>query len=509
MTFLTPALPYRNPPLHPVHSPVQLYNGQPQPIAAGPSRVHPPPLPTRSSDMPPPSTIPARRKRKSGAADHEFEPATLAAVASSPSEADADEEEEDADDYLPASAGPSRRPKRPTPSAKGGGKGATGMTAGGRPMSREQLRKANHSLIERRRREKINFALSELREMVPGLGDTGKGGEFKLEVLERTVLHMRELKARIVELESAMQSSSSSSNDAGAGRKKARQYVPKADKDDHDAAVMPVLEVVKQAQPTRKSTTTPPSPSPSPEQSYSAPLSRHTSADAPPLGSGSGSRNGTNSPQQPSIASLLSQAHPSQRSSPAAQPTRPPAPPQAANPTLYLPFPTPSPTSPFLMYPGSSNTSTTATSATGPPEPSPFLAPLQHFSLFGGAIALDTPTSPEVKKSHSPSDHEGTAKAASGEQKKGDMRAEEAANLLLAFSSPDVMRPTGGLGLGVTTTANGVSGKDEKQRRMTLDNEDFMLDGGTAKVSKGYEAFIGQAEGMVGKTARDILRMSD
>lgn len=51
-------------------------------------------------------------------------------------------------------------------------------------MSREALRKANHSLIERRRREKINFALGELRDMVPGLGDAegGKGGEFKLEV---------------------------------------------------------------------------------------------------------------------------------------------------------------------------------------------------------------------------------------------------------------------------------------------------------------------------------------
>ena len=53
-------------------------------------------------------------------------------------------------------------------------------------MSREALRKANHSLIERRRREKINFALGELRGMVPGLGEEsgtgGKGGEFKLEV---------------------------------------------------------------------------------------------------------------------------------------------------------------------------------------------------------------------------------------------------------------------------------------------------------------------------------------
>jgi hypothetical protein len=39
-------------------------------------------------------------------------------------------------------------------------------------------------MIERRRREKINHAFSELRGMVPGLGGGGEGmkGEFKLEV---------------------------------------------------------------------------------------------------------------------------------------------------------------------------------------------------------------------------------------------------------------------------------------------------------------------------------------
>jgi hypothetical protein len=37
-------------------------------------------------------------------------------------------------------------------------------------------------MIERRRREKINAALGELRDMVPGLGGEAKGGEFKLEV---------------------------------------------------------------------------------------------------------------------------------------------------------------------------------------------------------------------------------------------------------------------------------------------------------------------------------------
>ncbi|GHJ88909.1 hypothetical protein NliqN6_5311 [Naganishia liquefaciens] len=65
----------------------------------------------------------------------------------------------------------------------------------GRPLSREQLRKANHSLIERRRREKMNKAFADLRAMVPGLSTESEGlkGEFKLEVLERSVEHMRHL----------------------------------------------------------------------------------------------------------------------------------------------------------------------------------------------------------------------------------------------------------------------------------------------------------------------------
>ena len=133
--------------------------------------------------MPPPP-VPRKRKLNSGRASPSPEPESSA----SPSSHDADGE------YRPGRAvGGAARPKRAIQS-KQAASGAsppvpeqqpqpTKMGPNGRPMSREQLRKANHSLIERRRREKINYALAELRSMVPGLGDDGaKGGEFKLEV---------------------------------------------------------------------------------------------------------------------------------------------------------------------------------------------------------------------------------------------------------------------------------------------------------------------------------------
>ena len=114
--------------------------------------------------MPPPTStiMPFPRKR---------DPST------SPDESDGEEEE-----YQPGpstkrvkKSGTSTSTSTSTARAAGGSKGTK--------SSREALRKANHSLIERRRREKINFALGELRGMVPGLGEEkgGKAGEFKLE----------------------------------------------------------------------------------------------------------------------------------------------------------------------------------------------------------------------------------------------------------------------------------------------------------------------------------------
>ena len=71
--------------------------------------------------------------------------------------------------------------------------------------AREQLRKTNHSVIEKRRREKINEALAALRQLVPNDKPDGEKEEkeFKLEVLVRTVEYLRMVVARVNKLEAA------------------------------------------------------------------------------------------------------------------------------------------------------------------------------------------------------------------------------------------------------------------------------------------------------------------
>jgi hypothetical protein len=151
--------------------------------------------------MPPPtSTIPQAlsRKRKLAPRDRSRDDST------SPDPSETSHDPRDDSEYAPSPA-PRISALGPASGNGGSGSGAGGAAAAasskrvakaalgvagkssgaaGRPMSREALRKANHSLIERRRREKINAALADLRDMVPGLGDEsgGKGGEFKLEV---------------------------------------------------------------------------------------------------------------------------------------------------------------------------------------------------------------------------------------------------------------------------------------------------------------------------------------
>lgn len=97
-----------------------------------------------------------------------------------------------------------------------------------------------------------------------------------------------------------------------------------------------------------------------------------------------------------------------------------------------------------------------------------------------------------------------------------DINVEEAAELLLAFSSPDVMRPVGlGVG-GVMPRGEGERGDCEgTERRQTTSlgsegSEAFLLDGGHGITGEDPVRFEGRRDGLekiISKTARDILRM--
>ncbi len=312
---------------------------------------------------------------------------------------------------------------------------------------------------------------------------------------------MRELKQRIADLEHRLGEEVSNSKVTTIKRPPRRipshQLQSSESSDDELDVDIPLRQAAK-------SSICPPSPSLSPEH-----LHPHDPDETepepepnlrPPLtlaSSSSTHSTSTNSPTHPSIISLLATASSSHR--PQLPAARPAPSPQATNPTLYLPFPTPSPTSPFLAY---HSTTSHTTSSTGPPEPSPFLAPLQSISLFGGALNLDhQTTSPSqslgfglgpIPKDLSPHS-----------EKQRDMPPEEAANLLLAFSSPDTLRPSGSTPKMVPV----VVGSGGRERRSALESEDFVLDGGVVREG-GAGKEIGSSKGMmVGKTARDILRM--
>lgn len=255
---------------------------------------------------------------------------------------------------------------------------------------------------------------------------------------------------------------------------------------------------------------------------------------------------------------------------------------EANNPTLYLPFPTPSPTSPFLTssISGSSSSNIMGVGIGKNMEPSPFLAPLQGMTLFEGAISLDM-TSPIIKTSNtSTSSMKDKPKStATGNMIKSDSMIglprregnnndssldddiekevevekddqEEAANVLLAFSSPDVMKPTTILNMTpimktnkeISTLDNQKTRKDlERQdssegilqdkredRKGTSESEDFILDDHSSGDSRDkimssssissinrLKRDSGQGDTMKdfeigitrGKTAREILQM--
>lgn len=299
---------------------------------------------------------------------------------------------------------------------------------------------------------------------------------------------MRELKRHVADLESQLGPST--------GSKRRRQSTSDESMDVDSEPAPRSLPSLKRSPP--KHSSTPPSPSMTPPQRHTevlaAPDPNETEDEQnlpPPLAMATRDRvsdegshtshtshTSTASPHPPSISSLLASTQPSRTSQ-----NRP-----AASPNIYLPFPTPSPTSPFLSYHPSN--ASTASSATGPPEPSPFLAPLQNISLFEGS-PLTGPLKPSPPETRRPLE---------GERR--DMGAEEAASLLLAISSPDTLRPTGSTGNTPLMSAVAHRGLE---RRLTLDAEEFTLDGGVAR-SAEHVRVHGRVQTQ-GKTARDILRM--
>jgi hypothetical protein len=147
------------------------------------------------------------------------------------------------------------------------------------------------------------------------------------------------------------------------------------------------------------------------------------------------------------------------------------------------------------------------------------MAPLQNMSLFGGA--LDTPSTFDSDRDRSdrkqPSPPDLTMPPPGHPHPRaGDLGAEEAANLLLAFSSPETLRPSK---TGSTPLMSALA-MPPGQRRNNLDSEDFSLDGGSGIAksstsnnrsyhnhSHNHHLSAGYKPPRQGKTARDILRM--
>ncbi|KAJ3268681.1 hypothetical protein HDV01_002382 [Terramyces sp. JEL0728] len=62
---------------------------------------------------------------------------------------------------------------------------------------RKEIRKQNHSVIERKRRDRINFCLDQLKALVPACATQQKSSVQKLAVLEQTVAYIMSLHNRL------------------------------------------------------------------------------------------------------------------------------------------------------------------------------------------------------------------------------------------------------------------------------------------------------------------------
>ncbi|OXG81089.1 hypothetical protein C348_03450 [Cryptococcus neoformans Gb118] len=572
-------------------------------------------------------------------------------------------------EYAPEPVRPIRKAKRPRDndfkSNSGGRSGATtnshgnsSVTAGGnskvkaKGMSREQLRKVNHSLIERRRREKINAALNELRRMVPGLGENGrKGGEFKLEVLEKTVEHMKDLKGRLADLERTDAIPVNNPSCASRAHCKDRETELEVEsRSQSKTSPYPSPSPDRQQFPNSH----PPDPNETEVESNLPPpytlarraraRSRAHAPSLPPTSACiSASNLGTTTSKEPRSQSLWSGQTQEQvtdhlygqRGHQSIPSTRPKPPTNAPNP-IFLPFPSPSPTSPFLhpnvnfntnpntdtlnsssvvgsMMPGeneglgSGPDSSSSVSVNGSvqggaearsTDPSPFLPPIPSMSLFsimslenspmdtfrqayiegfGGTgksrsfsppelnledqsqtarrsslaepkgamdVGMSTMNTEVKERWNGPNDKSTSIDSDKNSDKQQDglitkagantntdteMLPEEAANLLLAFSSPETLRPLGDGSVVPFGTGQGY-GQGQGQGQIRRMVEEFSLDSEAAFESEsgsglgavrpgkiGKERLVSPVNMMrstsqdrlvVGKSVRDILKLT-
>jgi hypothetical protein len=118
--------------------------------------------------------------------------------------------------------------RAPTPSSSheaygGGGGGGSGEVSSeeNRRKDREQIRKISHSAIERRRRDKINDKIRQMRSMVPQLA--GQENLHKLTILQGAIDHIAQLTREVAYLRYRLLSAGVAQNGGVAGPQQQQQ----------------------------------------------------------------------------------------------------------------------------------------------------------------------------------------------------------------------------------------------------------------------------------------------
>jgi len=177
-----------------------------------------------------------------------------------------------------------------------------------------------------------------------------------------------------------------------------------------------------------------------------------------------------------------------------------------------------SPVSPFIIASSSSGSSTTQRGSGGEgmlcmmPEPSPLLPPITQRSSIAGLFELDPiPLEPERGSSGGSMEAETTRNNDASERPQSGLELqqavqaddeEEAANILLALSSPESMAPTPWHSASKGASPPGTFTLDLVDSQQTLNNQE----NDSLSVSRSTSSARG---GRLAKSARDFLNMRE